>query len=292
MEQIDIVIPYVNNQDKVWQQEFNKYRKLNGDKDARRFRDANVFHYWFRAIEKTVKFNYRVVLILASENQCPVWLNKEHSCLKIVYHKDFIPARELPTFNSSVINCYIPFIKGLNNKYILYNDDMFNVNSLSVTDFFHGDTPVLHYEHGRKFNPTASTWDANIAKCQNTLNAMFKRTDYICPEHCPLPHIKTLDLFTWNQMPELMKSSITGTPFRMAKNVTDWIYQILYLYLGMAEDRPSPLSHYFNNEKISVPQEKIACYNDTERISDFEAYKANLHKILQTLYPSASSFEV
>lgn len=292
MEQIDIVIPYVNNQDPVWQQDFNSHKKANGDKDDRRFRDANVFSYWFRAIEKTVKFNYRVVLILASKHQCPKWLKKEHGRLKIVYHKDFIPASELPTFNSSVINCYIPFIAGLNNKYVLYNDDMFNIKELNVADFYHGDKPVLHYEHGRKFNPSASTWDANIAKCQDVLNSIFKRNDYVCPEHCPLPHIKTLDLFVWNQLSDIMKTSLSGTPFRMAKNVTDWIYQIFYLYLGMVEDRPTILSHYFNNENISVPREKIACYNDTERIKDFEKYVKNLHGTLNSMYPSKSSFEV
>lgn len=292
MEQIDIVIPYVNNQDLNWQKDFNIHRNATGDKDARRFRDANAFHYWFRSIERTLTFNYRIVLILASEAQCPRWLYKDHERLKIVYHKDFIPSSELPTFNSSVINCYIPFIKGLHNKYVLYNDDMFNIRSLNISDFYHGNMPSLHYEHGRKFNPIASTWDANIAKCQNEMNAMFNRNEYVCPEHCPLPHIRTLDLFLWDELPELMKSSLTGTPFRLTKNVTDWIYQIFYLYLGMSEDRHATLSHYFNNENISIPTEKIACYNDTERIKNFELYKTHLHKILHELYPQKSTFEV
>jgi hypothetical protein len=169
---------------------------------------------------------------------------------------------------------------------------MFNIKELNVSDFFNGDAPVLHYEHGRKFNPSASTWDANIAKCQNTLNALFKRSDYICPEHCPLPHLRQLDWFVWNQLPGVMKNSLTETPFRMAKNVTDWIYQMFYLYMGMSVDRPSILSHYFNNENISIPREKIACYNDTERIKDFNAYKGNLHRVLQTMYSAKSSFEL
>jgi hypothetical protein len=290
METIDIVIPYVNNQDISWQNEFHRHNKTNGDKNERRFRDTNVFNYWFRAIENTLKFNYRIVLVLASEQQCPAWLNKDN--VTIVYHRDFIPHTELPTFNSSVINCYLPFITGLNNRYILYNDDMFNLKELHLGDFYQGDKPILHYERNRKFNPATSTWDANIAKCQDILNTHFKCKHYICPEHCPLPHIKSLDLFIWSRCNDIMRTALQGTPFRMPKNITDWFYQMFYLYMGAAINRPTSLSHYYNTENISIPTEKMACYNDTERIKDFQLYTSNLRKILNSLFPNKSKYEV
>ena len=289
MEQIDIVIPYVNNQDKSWQAQFNKYREIAGDKDARRFRDANVFKYWFRSIALTCHFNYRIVLILANKSQCPKWLNADK--IRIVYHDEFIPNNELPTFNSSVINCYIPFIKGLNNKYILYNDDMFNVKPLYAADFFKDEFPIVHYEYGRTFNPKASTWDANINKCQCIMKSIFKTGLLLNPEHGPLPHIKTLDLFWWSELSSIFYEALHNTKFRQEKNITDWIFQMAYAYMKYSIESKTTISHYYNNENITIPEKKIACYNDTERIKDFSVYKSNLQHTLQSLFPVKSIYE-
>ena len=122
---IDIVIPWVNPNDNEWQKDYNYWKeKETGEKNPCRFRDLETFNYWFRAIEKNCPWYRYIFLILASPSQIPSWLNVNHPRLKIVYHKDFIPLKELPTFNSSVINCYVPFIKELSDKYILFNDEI------------------------------------------------------------------------------------------------------------------------------------------------------------------------
>ena len=87
--------------------------KETGEKGDCRFRDMDTFNYWFRAIEKNCPWCRYIFLILASKSQIPAWLNIDHPKLKIVYHDEFIPKDELPTFNSSVINCYLPFISEL-----------------------------------------------------------------------------------------------------------------------------------------------------------------------------------
>ena len=145
-ETIDIVLPYVNPMDKAWQAEFTTYKTLNGDKSKNRFRDAGTLKHWFRLIRKNVKFNYRIVLVLARESQVPKWLDLTADDLRVVFHREFIPASELPTFNSSVINCYIPFITGLHEKYILFNDDIFVFSPTYAGDWFDGDKPKFHTE--------------------------------------------------------------------------------------------------------------------------------------------------
>ena len=54
----------------------------------------------------------------------PSWLNKEHPKLNIVNHKDFIPEKYLPTFNSHAL-WNMHRIPGLAENFVYFNDDMF-----------------------------------------------------------------------------------------------------------------------------------------------------------------------
>ena len=40
-------------------------------------------------------------------------------------HEDFIPHKYLPTYNSRAIEFNVHRIKGLEEKFVLFNDDMF-----------------------------------------------------------------------------------------------------------------------------------------------------------------------
>lgn len=279
-ETIDIVLPYVNPMDKEWQAEFTNYKRLAGDKGDNRFRDAGTLQHWFRLIRKNAKFKYRIVLILARESQLPEWLDANANDLRIVYHREFIPSTELPTFNSSVINCYIPFIRGLNEKYILFNDDMFMIKPTTVGDWFNINKPKFHSDW-ICFPRSGKTWDQNIGNCQYTISKMMKRDLYFVPEHGPLPHIKSVDLFLWSLQSDLFSYSLCNSRFRTSKNITDWIFSMFYIAcdFGINVDRPN--TTYYNTERLSIPNSIIACYNDTERIMNYNVYRTNLHHILQ-----------
>lgn len=279
-ETIDIVLPYVNPMDKEWQAEFIKYKALNGDKSKNRFRDAGTLKHWFRLIRKHVKFKYRIVLILARESQVPKWLDDGANDLRIVFHREFIPPAELPTFNSSVINCYIPFIHGLHERYILFNDDIFVFRPTYESDWFDAEMPKFHTEW-IQFPRNDKVWDKNIEKCQRIINDMLHTQLYNIPEHGPLPRRRSLDLFLWTQYPEMMRDSLSNSRFRQEKNVTDWLFSMFYSACRFSISTPTPISTYYNREEISVPNTKFACYNDTELISNFNNYKRNLHRLLK-----------
>jgi hypothetical protein len=280
-ETIDIVLPYVNPMDKEWQAEFIKYKRQGGDKGKNRFRDAGTLPHWFRLIRKNAKFNYRIVLILARESQVPKWLDVNAKDLRIVYHREFIPAKELPTFNSSVINCYIPFIRDLNEKYILFNDDIFMFRPTDADDWFDGDKPRFHSDW-IMYPRSDKLWDKNIGKCQSIISKIVKVDLYNVPEHGPLPRKRSLDLFLWSLIKDQMKDSLSGSRFRKEKNVTDWIFSMFYTACKFGKNEPMPISTYYNREDISIPHTKLACYNDTELITDYDAYVKNLHRLLKS----------
>ena len=276
---IDIVLPYVNPTDRDWQTDFVKYKQLAGDKSDNRFRDAGTLPHWFRLIRKHCNFKYRIVLILAQETQVPQWLNLEVQDLCVVYHRDFIPHSELPTFNSSVINCYVPFIPGLHERYILFNDDMFMIQPTIETDWFNGFRPKFHsdivkYPRGNKL------WDVNIGNSQRVINELLHCQVFNVPEHSPLPHRRTVDLFLWSKIGQQMQDALSDSRFRREKNITDWIFSMYYAAAQFGDISPYPISTYFNTERISLPGSKIACYNDTEAIQNYTNYKKKLHKIL------------
>lgn len=279
---IDIVLPYVNPMDKSWQADFKKYKELAGDKGDNRFRDAGTLWHWFRLVRKNVKFKYRIVLILAKESQVPKWLSKDMHDVKVVYHREFIPASELPTFNSSVINCYIPFINGLHERYILFNDDIFVIKPTYESDWFDGSKPKFHTDWV-VYPRSGKLWDINIGKCQSLVNGLMHTNVYNVPEHGPLPHIRTVDLFLWDLLEQKMSESLANSRFRTSHNITDWLFSMFYMVAGVSEWNRNAISTYYNRERVTIPLTKIACYNDTELIKDYQTYRKHLHYILKSI---------
>lgn len=287
---IDIVVPWVNSNDKEWQFSCNYWKqKITGESNQQRFRDAGTFHFWFRCIEKNCPWFRYVVLILASPSQIPNWLNTRHPRLRIVYHKDFIPETELPTFNSSVINCHIPFIEGLSENYILFNDDMFVTKPMKPNDWFIHGIPVqwnLHESYRRN-----GSWSENII---NSKELVSNVTNVICdsnPEHGPIANIRSLNIFLWHKQQYNIISALSNSKFRCAKNVTDWMFFFFATSLGYYELRPHSIVDYRGTEDCSISSCPISCFNDTLLIKDYELYKHNMKQCLTTVVSHKSSFE-
>ena len=139
---IDFIITWVDGNDPVWRKDFEHYSELERkevDKGAVRFRDWETLHYWFRGVEKFAPWVNRIYFV--TYGHIPIWLNTDHPKLQIVRHEDFIPSEYLPTFNSNVIEFYFYKIKGLSEKFVYFNDDMFLINHVCPERFFRDGLP-------------------------------------------------------------------------------------------------------------------------------------------------------
>ncbi len=138
---IDFVIIWVDGNDPEWQKERSKYKENGGGEDNRsvRFRDTETLKYWFRAVENYAPWVNKIYFV--TWGHVPSWLNTENPKLKVVNHKDFIPAEYLPTFSSHVIELNLHRIKGLSEQFVYFNDDMFIINPVKKTDFFKKGLP-------------------------------------------------------------------------------------------------------------------------------------------------------
>lgn len=133
---MDFVIAWVNGNDPKWQEEYKKYKSAEngGDTHFARFRNWDNLQYWFRGVEKFAPWVNQIHLI--TWGHLPEWLNTDHPKLNIVNHRDFIPEKYLPTFNSRTIDLNFHRIKELDEEYVYFNDDMFLINTMKESDFF------------------------------------------------------------------------------------------------------------------------------------------------------------
>ena len=140
---IDFVITWVDGNDTEWQrekeryfEEFNYHTSGNG---TERYRDWGLLLHWFRSVEKYAPWVHKVYIV--TNGQCPNWLNINNSKLCFVSHKDFIPAKYLPTFCSDVIELNLWRIAGLSEHFVYFNDDVFLNNPVEPEDFFQYGLP-------------------------------------------------------------------------------------------------------------------------------------------------------
>ena len=124
MDKIDFVVTWLDSTDPEWQESYYKYRPdSNGLKGNARFRNMDIFRYWFRAVEEYAPWVNKVYLI--TNGKFPNWINRDNPKLVLVKHSDYVPEKYLPTFSSCTIEMFLHRIKGLSNQFVYFNDDMY-----------------------------------------------------------------------------------------------------------------------------------------------------------------------
>ena len=100
---IDFVVIWVDGNDPQWRQEKNRFSPDEAKFNINdvRYRDWDILHYWFRAVEKYAPWVRKVHFVTCGH--VPQWLNLEHPKLHFVKHSDYIDAEFLPTFSANPI---------------------------------------------------------------------------------------------------------------------------------------------------------------------------------------------
>lgn len=136
---IDFVVTWVDDTDPEWIRLYHQYRGDEYSEDKARYRDWNLFCYWFRAVEQYAPWVHKIYLV--TNGTFPIWINKTHPKLVLVEHKDFIPKEYLPTFNTRTIELNLHRIKGLSENFVYFNDDMFLNAPVFPEYYFHKGLP-------------------------------------------------------------------------------------------------------------------------------------------------------
>ena len=269
MEKIDFVIPWVDGNDKSWQNEKNLWRsKLTGDQaiddSDSRYRDWDNLRYWFRSIEKFAPWVNNVFFV--TNGQKPEWLNTECPKLRFIRHSDYMPEEYLPTFSSHAIEINLFRIKELSEHFVYFNDDTFLLRSVKPETFFRSGLPVLpaalqpicpfstsspllghvyfnmfaavnrHFNMKKSISQNKSKW-LSVSNCGSKYllgNLFFmKYAEFIGfkREHMPCPMRKTTMKKVWEAEPRLLDSTARNR-FRTSEDVNQYIFRYWELAAG------------------------------------------------------------
>lgn len=300
MNKIDIVIPYVNGTDPEWQKIHSKYKN---NIDYTRFDGNDILKYVFRSIDMYVPFVNKVHLIVMQESQIPKWLNREF--VNIVYHKDFIPEKHLPVFNSNTIEMYLWNIQSLSEHFIYINDDIIFNNVINIHDHFDSNmNPLttlinvgyrlhrLHYDYVQCFIKT-SKLAARYTKFENRVwdenSLMLLRSG-----HGPQAFRKSLYKIIYDENRDEIEDSITM--FRSAKNLNQYLFSSYVVFHDICSHK-YPTYEYIpvirNNmsifSNILKSDTKEICFNDTENTDICS--KLLLHVALKNKFKTISKYE-
>lgn len=298
---MDLVLPYVNSADTQWQRELLKHTKTAVSSNSSvRFRSWGTLRYLFRSVAKYLPFVDRIVLIVASPAQVPVWVNPNN--VRIVYHKDFIPAKYLPTFNSCTIESFLFNIEGLSEKFIYANDDMFVINPCEESDFFTDNKPNLKFVIHEKYSSNAIFRN----QCRSGLDLITKLLDK--PEYDPgyiiRPYHITQSMTSdcLQKVKQLCENDIGNTvsPLRLPTNVNQYIYAYYQYFTDNYADKIVNYKYYEITDKnmkeirdtVLNSTYKLVCLNDSSKVSLYADARKRILSIFKEKFPDRCSYEL
>lgn len=148
-----------------------KCRFCNNDELKYSLRSLEMFAPWIRNI------------FIVTDNQIPAWLDTENSKIRIIDHKEIMPAEILPVFNASLIELYLSKIPGLSEHFILANDDTLIAAPVEKSFFFTADGKPVIRLHPQKTRVKTDCYSRHITLSQDTIEKDFGKKFRLAPHH-------------------------------------------------------------------------------------------------------------
>jgi len=300
---IDFVLPWVDPDDKKWQEkrsEFSgNYNKM-ANSDAR-FRDFDTLKFVFRSIEKNCPWFNKIYLI--TEGHRPKWLNDNPKVEVITHQELYFNKDDLPVFNSSSIEMNLPNIKGLSERFVYLNDDMIFYNFLSKERFFKHDKPVDFFstsliKRGRlfRFLKGEKIW---VDSLNNNLDLINKskeikklRNEYLYDDsygfidklnnfisknilgkvlwfghwHHPQPYLKSTLVDVYDKFSEQMSIS-SRNKFRKSNDYTHYIFRYWHLMSGEFYPEKNNDGYIKNICSVEDANETVKYLTDNQKVN-------------------------
>ena len=296
---IDAIITYVNSSDSSWVRDYVATTKSHNSNSAR-FRSWGTLQYLFRGIATNMPFIRNVVLVVAKPSQVPVWLNKKN--VRIVYHKDFIPEKLLPTFNSCTIESFFWNIPDLADRVIYFNDDILPINPTTEEDFFTGMTPHIKFMYHKTYNKKS----IYRAQCRSGLDAVadflgierYPEDELVCPEHTVTPIVTSVMRTVGTGCVKRIEAS--ATKIRTLTNINQYIYPYYHYFTGDYIDALADFKYVElkdSNTRLIMDtilsnQYKIICLNDTGNVKEVSKLRYTIGNCFKSKLPNKCKYEI
>ena len=325
--EIDFVVLWVDGNDPLWRKEKASY-SAKGDDSEQRYRDWDIFQYWFRGVEKFAPWVRRVHLV--TWGHLPEWLNTDNPKLNIVKHSDYLPQEYLPTFNSHTLELNLHRIDGLSDNFVYFNDDTLLIDRTTPEDFFIDGKPVDMLA----LQPVVANPDSpemsyillnnsmlmskyfNKRECMKRMPGKFFRIGYplmyfgynvletVFPmftgfyeAHCPAPLMKKTYDALWGKEYDFL-NEVCSHKFRSSGDVSQYVLREWQKLSGEFVPRNIHRKYCYIDvtaknaaDIIRRQKRRMVCINDSYKDFDFSTKKDEIRAALDSVLPGESSFE-
>ena len=293
MNKIDYVFPYVTSDDPYWKSLYTisiSGKESEFGSGIQRFRDNGLLKYLFRSLEKYLPWINKVHMIVMSDTQVPSWINREK--VHIIYHSDFIPKKYLPTFNSNLIDCFLPFLPLVEEKFIYGNDDLIPCRYLPKSIFFQGNIPCYNINI-RDYIET-KPGDIFRRNVYNIITGKKQNKRVVTTQHSTISYKISIIKNCFNKYKKFILNSLSK--FREEKNLNQYLYAFYQMIEDTILNKPQKFGGYFvkpdNIENILAKNFKrydFICLNDGLNMTEIDWNKI-LSKFEKQL-PEKSKYE-
>lgn len=308
---IDLVYFWVDGNDPKWRAKHDAFcGKTSGTVETNginRFANNDELKYSLRSVAMYAPWIRKIFII--TDDQVPVWLDTSNPKVKIIDHKDILPAESLPCFNSCLIGHYAYRTPGLAEHFLLGNDDTYINREVAPGDFFTSDgLPIVRLrrmyfrklrwsfrENVRK--KTLSNYRRTLQRASQLVSDKFGHYYTGIPHH----NINALLKSVCRDVAEnIMRDEFASNNKNHIRNDDD-VQNVVFSYVALAEKR-GKLRYVTDKESMIVKIHKdkhyerldkfrpmLFCMNDSEYAND--SGRAMSKAYLEKRFPDKSEFE-
>lgn len=285
--EIDLVYLWVDGNDPVWLAKKNAWLPAGKQVDPEaagecRYAENDELRYSLRSVEKYAPWIHRIYIL--TDDQTPAWLDTSNPRVRVVSHREIMPAEILPVFNSTVIELFLARIPGLSEHFLYANDDMFFNRPVDPGFFFNAQgQPIVRLKKQSLRHHPDDIYCHTILRMQELVKARYGRCTSLAPHHNVDAYLRSDYLECCDVFRDVLAPNVHNR-FRSFEN---WQRSLVHYY-ALVQGRAS-LRKVNRYNKLRTPLQMlraafgVGCGSDSRCIP---AYTPDLESVMEKYDPS------
>ena len=196
---IDLVYLWVDGNDPEWLARKNAFLPADKQVDPQaagecRYAENDELRYSLRSVELYAPWVRRIYIV--TDDQTPAWLDTSNPRVRVMSHREIMPAEILPVFNSTVIELFLARIPGLSEHFLYANDDMFFSAPVDPGFFFDArGLPIVRLKKQSLKRHPDDIYCYTILRMQELVKKRYGKCTPLAPHHNVDASVAAI---TWN----------------------------------------------------------------------------------------------
>ena len=317
---IDLVYLWVDGNDPEWLARKNAFLPADKQVDPQaagecRYAENDELRYSLRSVELYAPWVRRIYIV--TDDQTPAWLDTSNPRIRVVSHREIMPAEILPVFNSTVIELFLARIPGLSEHFLYANDDMFFSAPVDPGFFFDArGLPIVRLKKQSLKRHPDDIYCYTILRMQELVKKRYGKCTPLAPHH----NVDAYRRSDYLECCDVFQEALAENLRSRFRSFGDWQRSLVHYY-ALEEGRAS-LRRVNRYNKLHNPlrllcaafgsgcgsdsrcipayvpdiesvmrkyDPSLFCLNDDARMTDED--RARVREFLKARFPRKSSFE-